>query len=307
MKRPALLLLLFFAFLCTQAQTLYSNTFGNRQHPPVIFIHGGPGGNSIQFEATTAQKLADKGFFVIVYDRRGESRSPDSNAKINYQEAFDDLNSIYAKYHLTKASLIGFSFGGLVTTLYTTQYAEKVKAVVLVSALFSQQETYNHILDSVQKIYTIKKDLQKLQKVAYVKGLDKNSVEYRKECFALAGENGFFKVAKPAAEAQRIYSEYEASMACKNDIRNKKAPELFYKNEPRVNINVQPILAGFKKKNIPLYAIYGKQDGIFSIPMINNLKAIVGSNHFRYLDNCSHYLYADQQTAFLQSIADWLK
>ena len=49
------------------------------------------------FEGTTAQKLADLGFYVIAYDRRGEGRSADPNATFTYNEAFQDLNAIYKK------------------------------------------------------------------------------------------------------------------------------------------------------------------------------------------------------------------
>jgi proline iminopeptidase len=60
-----------------KAQDLYSKAYGNPKNPPVIFIHGGPGGNATLFEGTTAQKLADKGFYVIVYvsiRKQGEER-----------------------------------------------------------------------------------------------------------------------------------------------------------------------------------------------------------------------------------------
>ena len=130
----------------------------------MIFIHGGPGGNSVQFEQTTAQKLADEGFYVIVYDRRGEGRSADENARMTYDEAFGDLNTVYNKYNLETASLIGFSFGGLVTTLFTEKFPQKVTSIILVSSLISQQESYDHILGSVKKIYAKKNDSAGLKK-----------------------------------------------------------------------------------------------------------------------------------------------
>lgn len=98
------------------AQTLYSRSFGRSQDPPILFLHGGPGSSSVYFEATTAHQLAQQGFFVIIYDRRGEGRSKDQQAKMNYAEAFADLNQIYQTYHLSKTNLIGFSFGGLIAT-----------------------------------------------------------------------------------------------------------------------------------------------------------------------------------------------
>lgn len=57
------------------AAEIYSAAYGKASDPAVIFLHGGPGYNSLDFEVTTAQKLADQGFYVIVYDRRGEGRS----------------------------------------------------------------------------------------------------------------------------------------------------------------------------------------------------------------------------------------
>lgn len=288
-------------------QTIYSKTFGDKNNKPILFIHGGPSGNAVQFEATTAQKLADKGFYVIVYDRRGEGRSADENAQINYNEAFDDLIVLYKKYNITQANLIGFSFGGLVTTLFAEKYPQKVKSIILVSALFNQQESYDHIISSVRKIYTEKGDTEKLKEVTRVENLDKNSAEYRGQCFALASENGYFKVTNPDKEAVKIYQEYETGELYKSNIRNKKAPELFYKNEVRNNINVKPVLENLKKKDISIYALYGRQDGIFSQSQMKDMKNLVGAPHFKLLDNCSHYLYADQQKEFLDNIKVWLK
>ncbi len=100
--------------LIGNCQSLYIQTFGENNAKPIIFLHGGPGYNSANFEATTAQKLSEKGFFVIVYDRRGEGRSAEANAKFTFEETFNDINSIYEKYGLTSASFISHSFGGIV-------------------------------------------------------------------------------------------------------------------------------------------------------------------------------------------------
>ena len=72
----------------TSGQNLYIKTYGNEKDKPIIFIHGGPSGNATLFEGTTAQNLADQGFYVIAYDRRGEGRSIDPKATFTYEEAF---------------------------------------------------------------------------------------------------------------------------------------------------------------------------------------------------------------------------
>lgn len=291
--------------LFAKGQNLYIKTYGNDKNKTIIFIHGGPSGNATLFEGTTAQKLADLGFYVIAYDRRGEGRSADPDAKFTFEEAFQDLNSIYATYHLKKAIILGHSFGGLVATLYTNKYPQNVSALVLAGALFSQQETYDHILYTLKKKYS--NDSEQLKKISIVENLNKNSAEYRKGCYELAGENGFFKMPNPTAASKKLYADYEAGEFYKTNIRNKNAPLIFYQNEKQNNIDSRPFLKKIKTAGVPIYGIYGKDDGIFSSAQINSIKAITGEKHFAFLDNCSHYLFVDQQAAFLSNLKNWLK
>ncbi|MNT51817.1 hypothetical protein D3C72_1888030 [compost metagenome] len=82
---------------------------------------------------------------------------------------------------------------------------------------------------------------------------------------------------------------------------------LFYQNEKQNNIDSRPFLKKIKTAGVPIYGIYGKDDGIFSPAQINSMKVITGENHFAFLDNCSHYLFVDQQAAFLSKLKYWLK
>lgn len=303
--KQLLLIIFLIKSILMNGQNLYIKTYGNEKNKPLIFIHGGPSGNAALFEGTTAQNLADKGFYVIAYDRRGEGRSADPDAKFTYEEAFQDLNSIYKKYHLKKAVLLSHSFGGLVATLYTNKYPQNVSALVLAGALFSQQETYDHILNSVKKIHY--GDSKTLNKIAYVEKLDKNSAGYRKHCFDLASDENYFKMPKPTKASKKLYADYEAGEFFKTNIRNKNAPLLFYQNEKQNNIDSRPFLKKIKATGVPIFAIYGKEDGIFSSAQITSIKNLAGKDHFALLDNCSHYLFVDQQIEFISNIKKWLR
>jgi proline iminopeptidase len=305
MKQIIAILFLQLTVFFASGQTIYAKAFGNSKDEPIVFIHGGPSGNATLFEATTAHRLADKGFYVIVYDRRGEGRSIDSAAKITYKEAFDDLLAILKKYNIEKANIIGHSFGGLVATLFANNYPEKVKSLILAGALFAQQETYDHILKSIETIYKDKGDTLNLKRLKAVEALDKASAQYRKSCYELASENDFFTMPKPTKEADSLRQQYDAHFS-KNNIRNQNAPILFYKNEALKNIDTKPQLKQLKKQ-MKLYAIYGKQDRIFSTSQMVEMKNLVGKNNFKRIDNCSHYLFVDQQAIFIDAIVKWLK
>lgn len=305
MKQILLLFLLLKTLFSSGQDNIYSKTFGKNKDKAIIFIHGGPSGNSTLFEYTTAKKIAEKGFYVIVYDRRGEGRSIDSLAKFTYQEYFDDLNNIYKTYNLEKANIIGHSFGGLVATLFSEKYPQKVESLILAGALFSQQETYDNILKSISEICIINNDSLKLKKINEIKGLDKNSAEYRKSCFELASERNYFKMPKPTKESEKLRQEYDDNIL-DNNIRNQNAPIIFYKNESLKNIETKSNLRKLKKQ-LKVYAIYGKEDRIFGESQFEEIRKIVGKNQFVLIDNCSHYLFVDQQEIFINSLVNWLK
>lgn len=288
------------------AQVLYSKAYGDRHYPAIIFIHGGPGGNSILFEATTAEKLAGRGFYVIVYDRRGEGRSIDSTATFTYREAFNDLNGILQLYNIDSATLIGHSFGGLVATLFAERFPKKVNSLILAGALVSQQETYDHILSSVKRTYKDNEDASLLNKVSEIERLNKNSAEYRKACYELASLKHYFEMPCPTRQSNELREDYTLSLFYKQNFRNKNAPIQFYRNEALRNIDTKSILAKLKAET-RIFAIYGKEDGIFSNKQLQDIKNIVTADNFTLIENCSHYLYVDQQAEFVNMIEKWMK
>jgi proline iminopeptidase len=309
MSKFALLLFLLIPILQTFAQSkrLYSRGYGNPANPAVIFIHGGPSGNATLFESTTAQKLAEKGFYVIAYDRRGEGRSVDSTATLTYLEAENDLLGIFKHYHIKRAHLLAHSFGGLVATLFTEKHPDQVRSLTLSGALFAQQDTYDHILSSIGEDYRKRNEVNMLEKISRISGMNRGSAEYRKACFDLAGENNFFNMPDPTRESILLRSGYEQSSYFKGNIRNQRSPVLFYQNEKNNNIDVKPILATLKRKGTKLFGVYGNQDKIFSPKQLQQLIQIVGKHNFQTIDNCSHYLFVDQQTIFLNTITTWLR
>lgn len=301
MKYSLLTLFSFFISQILYGQEIYSKDYGEKQNPAIIFIHGGPSGNSNLFEATTAQNLADLGFYVIVYDRRGEGRSKDENAKMTFNESFDDLLKIYETYKIEKANILGHSFGGIIATLFTEKYPEKVKTLTLAGALVSQQETYNHILKNAEQKF--KNDSDKLSQISEIKNLNKNSAEYRKQCFELASEMNYFNMPNPTEESKKLREIYEESEFSKTNFRNRNSPIKFYQNESQNNLDNNSILKSIRKNGIPIYAIYGNEDSIFSANQLRDLQKTVAKSNFKVLENCSHYLFVDQQAEFLNFIS----
>lgn len=307
--RQFLTALLVFASLYAHAQSLYVKTYGSPKDKPLIFLHGGPGYNPVYFEVTTAPQLAANGFYVIVYDRRGEGRSLDTAARYTFEQTFADINGLYKTYHLKKAVLLGHSFGGVAATLYASKYPAAVDAVVLASAPVAAQETFRTILKTVKGIYTAKKDSTSLTYVSMIEGMDTSSLQYSSYCLGHAMLNGFYTVKEPSAEAKAIYKMAAADTLLKKYANQMtvQGPRGFWKNEKYTTLDLTPVIKNLVTKKVKVFGIYGKEDGLYSAQQVGELEALIGKDHVLYLDQSSHNVFADQQTLFIDGLKKWLK
>lgn len=120
-------------YLTTHDETeLYYTDWGTGA--PVVLIHGWPV-NSDMWEMQSTY-LAEQGFRVIAYDRRGFGRSSQTWDGYNYDTFASDLNEVMEELDLHGATLVGFSMGGGEVVRYLSRYgASRVRKAVLISAV----------------------------------------------------------------------------------------------------------------------------------------------------------------------------
>ncbi len=281
-------------------QNLYSKAFGNPKDKPLLFLHGGPGYNCAGFEVAAAQVLADNGFYVIVYDRRGEGRSTDASAKFNFIETFADINLILNQYNVKKATLIGHSFGGIVGTLFMKQYPEKVNALFLVGAPVSLQETFKTILKSSRKIYESNNDKTNLNYIDMIEKMNPTSAEYYAYSFGHAMQNGFYTPKKMSDDAKAIYGNATKDPAFTYASKmTYDAPQGFLKNESYTSIDLTNDLKSLVASSFKIFGLYGKDDGLYSPEQVKQLQELLGNDKVDYIDDCSHSVFIDQQKRFI--------
>lgn len=308
MKAIIILVGLFLTSILTNGQNLYIKTFGKPSDKAIIFLHGGPGYNCASFEATTAQPLSDKGFFVIVYDRRGEGRSKDPKATYTFKETFDDLNRMYEQYGVKRATLIGHSYGGVIASLFANSYPEKIQSIIFVGAPVSLQETFKTIIAKSKSIYEIKKDSINLHYITMLESMDTTGINYCFLCFRHATQNGFYSVKNPTDEAKNIHSKFKTDTLSKHASQMTiAAPQGFWKNEKYTTIDLTADIKKLQANKIRVYGLYGKEDGLYSSDQVQKLKDLIGDSNLKYLDNCSHSVFIDQQTQFLDAIQTWTR
>lgn len=306
--KKCLYLLFLLLFIQNNGWSLYVKTLGNPQHPAVIFLHSGPGQSAALFEGTTAAALAAEGFFVVVYDRSGEGRSEVTTPAYRYDSAVAELNQVYQRYHLSSAALLAHGFGGTIAMRFVMAYPQKVRSMVLMGVPVNYQETFRTIIRSSRKIYTAINDTIGLRKLVELEQMDSAGIAYNNLCFAHASRNRFFNTRKLREEAGFAYVNFskDTSLARAAAKLNPKANQGYWKNE---QYTIQPLtnMLIAVKDVIPVYGIYGADDGLFSEQQINALKQQLGETHVRYLDDCSHNVFVDRQPACLAALKQWLR
>lgn len=308
MRKATLVVIFTFVLAILNGQELYIKSYGEPGNIPLIYLHGGPGYNSVNFEASTAERLSKEGYFVIVYDRRGEGRSAIAPAKFNFEESISDLLSIYERHNLTKANLLGHSFGGILATKFAEVHPEKVKSVLFVGAPVSLQQSFKNIIKRSREIYTEKGDSLNLYYMAMLGAMDKASLEYSSYCFAHAMQNGFYSPKELNDEAKSIYAALGKDSAVMKYVSQMtyEGPKGFWKNEKYTSIELAENMKNLIIKGIPFYGMYGKEDGLYSSEQVAEFGLIAGENHLKYYDNCSHSVFVDQQSAFIDDLKAWI-
>jgi proline iminopeptidase len=98
----------------------------------LIFLHGGPGQNS-NGVAPDLMPLA-KNHVLIVYDQRGCGLSDIGDTlKLNVDAHVNDLEDLREFFNITRMTLIGHSWGGMLSALYTGRYPTRVKRLLLLA------------------------------------------------------------------------------------------------------------------------------------------------------------------------------
>lgn len=120
--------------ITTQDNTpLYVKDWGSGR--PVILLHGWP--LSADSWDDQAMAIAEAGYRVIAYDRRGFGRSGQPWAGYGYDTLADDLAAVVNYAGAANTTLVGFSMGGGEVARYMSRYGGKgiVQAALVSSVL----------------------------------------------------------------------------------------------------------------------------------------------------------------------------
>lgn len=227
---------------------LYYKDWGPRDGEVVVFSHGWPL-NSDSWEAQMLF-LADKGYRVVAYDRRGHGRSSQPWEGNDMDHYADDLATVIETLDLRDVTLVGFSTGGGEVARYIGRHGtSRVKKAVLVGA--------------VTPIMVKTPDNPSGVPIEVFDGLRKGAIENRSQLYLDLASGPFFGFNRPGAKVSQglINSFWSQGMqgGHKNTFDSIKA---FSETDFRADL---------KKFDVPTLIIHGDDDQI--VPIENSALA----------------------------------
>ncbi|HEX9105934.1 MAG TPA: alpha/beta hydrolase, partial [Longimicrobiales bacterium] len=101
----------------------------------VIFIHGGPGTG--MREGYDFEALTSRGHALLMYDQRGAGYSEmvNDSGRLGLEEHVADLAALVHHFRLTRAKLIGLSWGAAVAARFAAEHPDMVERVAFVSPI----------------------------------------------------------------------------------------------------------------------------------------------------------------------------
>ncbi|PPR03315.1 hypothetical protein CVT26_007789 [Gymnopilus dilepis] len=110
--------------------TLYYEVSGKKDGTPVVFLHGGPGGGTSEYE---------RGYFnpdkykIVLFDQRGAGKSTPS-ASLEDNTTWDlvkDIERLREHLKIDKWHVFGGSWGSTLSLAYAQSHPDRVKSLVL--------------------------------------------------------------------------------------------------------------------------------------------------------------------------------
>lgn len=107
-----------------------------RDGPPVIYVHGGPGYSSYNFEKAIGP-LLEKSLRMIYFDQRdcGRSIEVGMHAPLDMETLVSDIEAVREASGAAQVGLLAHSFGGLLALEYQRRHPARVQSLVLLESI----------------------------------------------------------------------------------------------------------------------------------------------------------------------------
>jgi proline iminopeptidase len=278
-------------FPVSETHTLYIEESGNPEGVPVIFLHGGPGGNC---EPGHRRFFNPEEYRIILFDQRGCGKSKPHASLIENTtwDLVEDLEKIRKYLEIESWVVFGGSWGSTLALIYAQTCPERVKGLILRGIFLSRDEDIRWLFQG---------GAARLFPEAWQHYLEPIPKDEREDMIAayhkrLTSHNEIVRMG--AAKAWSIWEGTTATlMPDKNVVDHFSDPHIalsIARIECHYFINQSFLSPGqildniHKLKNIPGFIVHGRYDIICPIDQAVLLSQYWSNSKLKVIDNAGH-------------------
>lgn len=250
---------------------------------PCIFIHGGPGAWSKDFEIFCGKQL-EKDFEMIYLDQRGCGRSEGyENTDYSINKIVEDIELIRKKLNIKKWVLLAHSFGGIIATSYVNKYQENVDGLILANCTLN----FNQSLESqINKGCELLNITRKENEISLIE-------EWKQIAYNLVKEDKYYIL------QYKDYNNYIKMNSIDDEIVNTNMSNQSFDNESYF----LDYCKFSEKINTPTLIITGSEDYAIGVKHFENFKF---KNKVIKIINGKHTPYLEDTTEFIKAITKFI-
>jgi proline iminopeptidase len=132
---------------------LWYKVSGPSSGPVVVYLHGGPGYNSYDFERAVGHRL-EKKLRMVYLDQRGSGRSAnvEDPSLLGMEALVGDVERLRVALKVPKIGIIAHAFGGMIALQYAKRHPDHVRAMVLVDTTGDMRAALIHQLEHLADV-----------------------------------------------------------------------------------------------------------------------------------------------------------
>ncbi|HYH05873.1 MAG TPA: alpha/beta hydrolase [Thermoanaerobaculia bacterium] len=255
---------------------------------PILMLSGGPG-FSPDYLRPVAEKLSEKHAFVL-FHQRGTGKSPvdryDAEA-LSIPKLVSDLEALRKELKVEQWTIVGHSFGGILSMMYAREHPQRIRALALV-------DSGGPTLASVLKFQTNLESRFTDEERAQIK--EWSAPEKMKANRRLAS----LQLTKIKTAA------YFADRAKAHLFTDKMTDDWFHEG---VFWSIVPqmmaldLRAGLENVKAPVLVIHGKQDPLETADEVHKT---FPDSKLVVLENAGHFPWLEQEGAFYKALGEFL-
>jgi len=261
---------------------LFCRTIGSG--PPLIIIHGGPGGSQnylLPHMATLA-----KTNFVIFYDQRGcgNSSGPINDETINIDHFVEDIEAIRKGFLLEKISVLGHSWGGHLALLYALSHQEHLDKLILLNPMPASSEDFSLFADEwTQRLSAHMDELNSIKNsTAFLEGDPKSCEQY------------FLTIFRRYCFDPKMADRLNFMLSRSANLRGIKISEIFERKYISEPFDLLPRLEQILSETL---IIHGDADPI-PLRTVERIHKSMKNSSLVVIKQCGHFPYVEKPTEF---------